>query len=230
MNQSHNKDAPLRVLIVDDHHVVRMGLRLLEQDHDWICIVGEAATAEEALRLSDLLHPEAVILDIRLGEMSGTEACRKLKQRYPHTKVLMLTSFLSDALIIEAIDAGADGYLLKESDAGEIVRALQTIRRGGIVMSPDVSLKAAQARTAQHQAKEYSWVKQLNLQENHILAAVAQGLTNKEIADQLGLSHMTVRNYLERIYLKMHVQRRSAAAVLYARAVAEGVLGRSGSN
>jgi DNA-binding NarL/FixJ family response regulator len=214
----------LRLLIVDDHQVVRMGLRLLEQDQDWLRVVGEAATAEEALRLCDLLRPDAVIMDIRLAGGSGTETCRKLKQRQPEIKVLMLTSFLSEGLIIEAIDAGADGYLLKECDAGEIVRALQTIMRGGIAMSPEISQKALRARVGPRRP-EHAWVKELNVRELRILGYVAGGLTNKEIASELELSPQTVRNYLERIFLKMDVERRSAAAVLYTQAKAAGLLG-----
>lgn len=224
MNVSPDPANPLKLLIVDDHQVVRMGLRLLEQDHSWIQVVGEAATAEEAIRLGEHLRPEAAILDIRLGESNGIDLCKRLKQVLPQLKVLILTSFLTDSLIIEAIEAGADGYLLKESAAEEILLALQTIRRGGIAMSPTISQRALRARIGPREAPEFRWVGDLNLQEISILRGVTEGLTNKEIADRLALSPLTVRNYLERVYLKMDVQRRSAAAVLFSRAVAGGLI------
>ncbi|MFO1458644.1 MAG: response regulator transcription factor [Verrucomicrobiota bacterium] len=214
------ENSPVRVLLVDDHHIVRIGLRTVLAEDTRIRVVGEASTASAALTEAVRLKPTVVLLDIRLPDRSGLEVCRQLKQHTPCPSVLCLTSFADDHTILAAIEAGADGYLLKEVDGPNIGDAIVTIARGGSVMDPRVTRRMlGVVRGNDGGLKEIRQkVARLSPQETRVLATVARGKTNKEVADILGLGEGTVRNYLATVFQKLEVSRRAEAVAIWVRA------------
>ena len=213
-------DSPIRVLLVDDHHIVRIGLRAVLAEDARIRVVGEASTASAALTEAVRLQPTVVLLDLRLPDRSGLEVCRQLKQHTPCPSVLCLTSFADDYTILAAIEAGADGYLLKEVDGPNIGDAIVTIARGGSVMDPMVTRRMlGVVRGNDGGLKEIRQkIARLSPQESRVLATVARGKTNKEVADILNLGEGTVRNYLATVFQKLEVSRRAEAVALWVRA------------
>jgi DNA-binding NarL/FixJ family response regulator len=205
---------------VDDHHIVRIGLRAVLAEDARIRVVGEASTASAALTEAVRLKPSVVLLDLRLPDRSGLEVCRQLKQHTPCPSVLCLTSFADDHTILAAIEAGADGYLLKEVDGPNIGDAIVTIARGGSVMDPRVTRRMlGVVRGNDGGLKEIrAKVARLSPQETRVLATVARGKTNKEVADVLGLGEGTVRNYLATVFQKLEVSRRAEAVAVWVRA------------
>ncbi|MHB8523005.1 MAG: response regulator [Limisphaerales bacterium] len=207
---------PIRLLLVDDHEVVRVGLRTLLERAGNIELVGEAATVEDTLRKTDSLNPDVLLLDIRLRDGSGFDACRQIQETHPDTRVLILTSYADDDIVHEAIRAGADGYLLKEIDAAGLIQAVENVAAGKSILDPAVTsrvfgrIKAATSPAAKDKFDL------LSTQERRVIALVAEGKTNKEIAVDLGLSDKTIKNYLSNILEKLQFTRRSQAAVLYA--------------
>lgn len=212
--------APIRLLIVDDHPVVRAGLRTIQQMDATIHIVGEAGTAGEAMSLAIQLQPAIVLLDIRLQGQSGIEVCRKLKSLSPSLRVLILTSYVDEQLILSALEAGTDGYLLKENDTRRLVEAIHEVARGGSVFDPQVTRRLAGAKAGGGLAHAASGIGSLTAHERRLLAEVARGRTDKEVAITLGLTAKTARNYLDRIFTKLNVHTRTEAAMLYARSTA----------
>ena len=204
--------SPIRLLVVDDHPVLRDGLRTIQEMAADICIVGEAGTAEAALRLADSVEADVMLLDIRLQGQSGIEICWQLKARHPDLRVLFLTSYADEELILAALEAGADGYLLKENDTRRLVDAIREVARGGGVFDPQVTRRLASAK---HQPANA--LSTLTSQERRLLAEVALGKTDKEAAATLGLTPKTARNYLDRIFVKLNIHTRTEAAMLYAR-------------
>lgn len=215
------KTPKIRVLIVDDHQVVRMGLRLIEEMTDNIRVIGEAANGGDALREAAKLHPELVLLDYRLPDMAGHDVCRRLKAAHPGVRVIFLTSYGLDATTTAAMQSGADGYLLKENDAQKIVDAIHAVMQGGMVIDPALARTAvSQTRTAATQPG--SPLAGLSEQEHRVLAELATGKTDKQIAQALSLQAKTVRNYLTQVYRKLGVHTRTEAALLYQRKSAGG--------
>lgn len=202
----------LRILLVDDHEVVRLGLRALLDRHPDFQVVAEAANATEALDRVARYQPDVVVMDIRLPGKNGIEATREIKQLFPKTQVIILTSYAEDDLLFEAIAAGASGYVLKQIGSDDLVRALETIGRGESLVDPALMHKVFQrVREATRKAEDESFAS-LSDQELRILALVAKGKTNKEIAEVVFLSEKTVRNYVSSILSKLHLATRSEAA------------------
>ncbi len=202
----------LRIILVDDHEVVRLGLKSLLARHPEFNIVGEAASATEAVEKTLELKPDIVVMDIRLPGKSGIEACREITTQQPQTKVIMLTSYAEDELLFDAIAAGASGYVLKQIGSGELVRALETVGRGESLIDSTLTQRVfAKVREATRRAEGDAFT-DLSEQEMKILALVAQGKTNREIAGQVFLSEKTVRNYVSAILGKLHLSTRAQAA------------------
>ncbi|MBP7963530.1 MAG: response regulator transcription factor [Caldilineaceae bacterium] len=202
----------LRILLVDDHEVVRLGLRALISRYPHFEVVGEAAGADESLQQVGHLHPDVVVMDIRLPGKSGIEATRDIVEAFPETKVIMLTSFADDDLLFDAITAGASGYVLKQIGSADLVRALESIGRGESLLDPALTQKVFQrVREATRQAENAAFA-DLTEQELKILVLVSKGMTNKEIAAVVFLSEKTVRNYVSSILSKLSVSTRAEAA------------------
>ncbi len=202
----------LRIILVDDHEVVRLGLKSLLARQPQFEIVGEAANATEAVEKTLELKPDIVVMDIRLPGKSGIEACREITEKQPQTKVIMLTSYAEDELLFDAIAAGASGYVLKQIGSGELVRALETVGRGESLIDPKLTQKVfAKVREATRRAEGDAFAN-LSDQEMRILALIAEGKTNREIATQVFLSEKTVRNYVSSVLSKLHLSTRAQAA------------------
>lgn len=207
----------LRVLLVDDHEVVRLGLRSLIDRHEGLKVVGEAANAAEAVAQALQLRPDVVVLDIRLPGRSGIEACRDIKAKSPRTKIVILTSFPDDESLIEAIAAGADGYVLKQIGSDELVRALERAGQGESLLDPALTGKIfAKVREARRRERGEAFAA-LNERELHILALLAEGRTNADIGRTLHFSEKTVRNYVSDILGKLSLTSRAQAAAYAAR-------------
>jgi DNA-binding NarL/FixJ family response regulator len=203
----------LRIILVDDHEVVRLGLKSLLARQPQFEIVGEASNASEAVEKTLELRPDIVVMDIRLPGKSGIEACREITSKAPQTKVIMLTSYAEDELLFDAIAAGAAGYVLKQIGSGELVRALETVGRGESLIDPALTQKVfAKVREATRRAEGDAFAN-LSDQEMRILALIAEGKTNREIATHVFLSEKTVRNYVSSILSKLQLSTRAQAAV-----------------
>lgn len=214
MISANTGSHPIRVLLVDDHRVVRIGLRTLLQDTPDIRVEGEAADGATALVEAARLKPHVVMLDIRLPDQDGFEVCRQLKDLDPGIRVLMLTSVADDHLILQAITAGADGYLLKSIEDVDVPEAIRTVASGGSMLDPMLTRRLMD-ELSKNGAKADDRLQCLSPQEHRVLELVALGKTNKEIALDLHLSDKTVRNYLSTVFEKLQVTRRSEAAALY---------------
>ncbi len=201
-----------RILLVDDHEVVRLGLKALLDRHHHFEVIGEAASAREAIELVGTLQPSVVVMDIRLPGTSGIEACEEIVQRFPETKVLMLTSYAEDEMLFSAIRAGASGYVLKQIGGEELVRALEAVGRGEALLDPAVTQRVFQEVRKAVKEEEASAFSHLSQQEKHVLLLVSEGKTNREIAKALFLGEGTVRNYVSSILSKLGVNNRAEAA------------------
>ncbi len=211
----------LRVLIVDDSTLVREGLRAVLGSHQGprkIEVAGEAATIADGVEAARRLRPDVVLLDIRLPDGSGIDACRQMLGRMPDLRVLILTSVVDDALVLDAIRAGAHGYLLKEIDSRGLVNALIDVSAGKSILDPAVTARVMQMARASDGVADA--LGSLSPQEKRIIALIAEGCTNKEAAQKLGLAEKTVKNYLSTAFEKLHVSSRAQAAALYAKAAA----------
>lgn len=202
----------LKILIVDDHEVVRLGLRTLLDRHPDFTVVDEAATAREAIQKTLLLHPDVVVMDIRLLGGNGIDACRKIVEQAPQTKVIMLTSYAEDEMLFDAIAAGACGYVLKQIGSDDLVRAVEAVGRGEALLDPTLTQRVFdRVREATRKEHQESFAN-LTDQEMRVLAYVAEGKTNREIAQVLFLGEGTVRNYVSSILKKLHLTNRAEAA------------------
>jgi len=202
-------DKRLKVLIVDDHDIVRQGLAMLLARQEDLLVVGEAGTAAQAVKKAEDLEPDVVVLDIRLPDGSGVEACREIRDNNKNIKVLMLTSYSDDEAVMGAIMAGASGYLLKEIRSREIVDAIRTVGEGRSLLDPSVTVGVLERV---RRGREEDPLAQLTEQEHRILELIAEGCTNLEIAGEVNLSDKTVKNYVSNILGKLEVSRRSQAA------------------
>ncbi|NMP24225.1 response regulator transcription factor [Sulfobacillus harzensis] len=209
-----DKSDVIRVAIVDDHEVVRMGLKNLIDHQPGITVVGDYATGQAAVD-NIPFTADVAVLDVRLPDLNGFEVCRQIKERDERVQVIMLTSFGQDEMVMDAIDAGASGYLLKESRGHTVIEGIRTVAQGGSLFSPQVTAALfRRLRTAKGPADP---IEELNENEHKILALVAEGKTNREIGEQLFLSEKTVKHYVSNILSKLGYTRRAEAAAHFAR-------------
>jgi len=201
-----------RIILVDDHEVVRLGLKALLERHPHFEVVGEASSSREALELVTNVQPDVVIMDIRLPGTSGIEACEEITRRFPTTKVIMLTSYAEDEMLFSAIRAGASGYILKQIGGEDLIRALESVGRGEALLDPAVTQRVFQEVRRAVKEEEASAFAHLSQQEKHVLLLVSEGKTNREIAKALFLGEGTVRNYVSSILSKLGVSNRAEAA------------------
>lgn len=202
----------LKILLVDDHEVVRLGLKSLLARYPEFEVVAEAATADEAVSLTERYKPDVVVMDIRLPGKSGIEATREIVEKGGDSKIIMLTSYADDELLFDAISAGASGYVLKQIDSGELITALQRIGSGESLLDPAVTQKVFKKMRESSLKAEMEAFGGLTDQELKVLALVAKGKRNKEIAADVFLSEKTVRNYVSSILSKLSLSTRSEAA------------------
>jgi two-component system response regulator DevR len=215
--EKEKKAPPLRVMLVDDHEVVRGGVKALLAANEDIVVTAEAASVREAIDEAERARPDVVVMDVRLADGSGIEATREIRARRPKTQVLMLTSFADDEALFASIMAGASGYVLKEVQGGELVRAVRAVGAGQSLLDPAVTSQVLdRLRRGKHLIKDEKLAR-LSPQEERILQAVAEGKTNKEIGDELSLAEKTVKNYVSSILSKLEVGRRAEAAAYLAR-------------
>jgi two-component system response regulator DevR len=209
--------TPLRLLVVDDHEVVRQGLVSMLGRREGFQVVAEAGTAAGAVEMAQRFQPDLVIMDVRLPDGSGIEACREIRSQLPATRVVILTSYPDEEAVFSAIVAGASGYLLKQVRARDLVSAIESVGRGESLLDPAVTEKVLERVRRIASGDEHDELAQLTQQERKILALVAEGKTNKEIADEVFLSDKTVKNYVSSILSKLNLQRRAQAAAYVAR-------------
>ncbi|HVV77276.1 MAG TPA: response regulator transcription factor [Mycobacteriales bacterium] len=214
-------ESPIEVFLLDDHEVVRRGVReLLESEGD-ISVVGEASTAAEALARVPAVRPQVAILDVRLPDGDGVTVCRDLKSELPDLACLMLTSFADDEALFEAIMAGAAGYLLKEVRASDILSAVRTVARGGSLLDPRTTMRLMDKLRAEAN-KVDDPLSVLSDQERKVLELIGEGLTNRQIGERMFLSEKTVKNYVSHLLGKLGIERRTQAAALVVRLGLEG--------
>lgn len=218
-----NAARPLSVLLVDDHEVVRQGLAALLARRPAFQVVAEAGTVAEAVAAARRFRPDLVVMDVRLPDGTGIEACRDIRAEMPETRVVMLTSYPDEEAVLAAIMAGASGYLLKQIRGRDLVEALGAIGRGDSLLDPAVTERVLERvrRAAAGEAQDE--LAELTHQERKILLLVAEGKTNREIAAEVFLSDKTVKNYVSSILSKLNLQRRAQAAAF----VAKNRLGRA---
>jgi DNA-binding NarL/FixJ family response regulator len=208
---------PLRLLVVDDHEVVREGLVALLSRREEFQVVAEAGTVAEALGAVRRFVPDLVIMDVRLPDGSGIEACREIRAELPAIRVVMLTSYPDEEAVLSAILAGASGYLLKQIRGRDLVTALEAVGRGDSLLDPAVTERVLERVRRIANGDEKDELSELTAQERKILRLVAEGKTNKEIATEVFLSDKTVKNYVSSILSKLNLQRRAQAAAFVAK-------------
>jgi two-component system, NarL family, response regulator DevR len=206
--------AKIRLMIVDDHEVVRLGMRAAFEPEPDIAVVGEASNGAEALAKMSVLAPQVILMDVRMEKMGGIEACREIKSRYPAVHVLMITSFTDDDAVLASILAGASGYLLKNVSRSELLRSIRLVASGQSLLDPTITKHVTSRLTtiANSGISPQSPGYELTEREREVLALVARGYTNKHIADTLFVSEKTARNHVSHILEKLGLSRRSEAA------------------
>ncbi|MBI4338812.1 MAG: response regulator transcription factor [Chloroflexi bacterium] len=208
--------ARTRVMVVDDHEVVRTGLEAILGAEEDLEVMAEAGTVNEAVQKASLFAPEVILMDVRLGEGSGIEACRAIKSERPATQVLMLTSFGDEEAVMSSIMAGASGYLLKNVGRADLIRAIRAVARGQNLLDPAVTKRVMERLTRLANKEEAQALQAVSAREKDVLVLVAQGLTNKEIAARLVISENTARNHVSQLLEKLGLARRSEAAAFAA--------------
>lgn len=204
--------APIRVFLLDDHELVRRGVKeLLEADGD-VRIVGEAGRVSDALNQIPIVRPQVAILDVRLPDGDGVAVCREVRSRYPQTACLMLTSFGDDDALMDAILAGAAGYVLKQIRGNDLLDAVRTVAAGGSLLDPDAAGRMMQRLREQAVAKDP--LRELSSQERRVLELIGEGMTNRQIGDAMFLAEKTIKNYVSSVLTKLGLERRTQAAVL----------------
>jgi two-component system, NarL family, response regulator DevR len=205
----------MRVLLVDDHEVVREGLRALLDAQDDLEVVAEAGTVEEAIARARTFEPDVVVLDVRLPDGSGVEACREIRSRQPNIAVLMLTSFSDDQALFDSIMAGAAGYVLKQVRGSELISSIRKVGAGESILDPAVTARVLD-RIRNPKQDEDPRLARLTPTEVRIVEMIADGMTNREIAERIHLAEKTVKNYVSAILSKLEVSRRAEAAAYLA--------------
>jgi DNA-binding NarL/FixJ family response regulator len=211
------RTTPLTVLVVDDHEVVREGIVSSLDRRESFHVVAQAGTVAEAIAAAKRYQPDLVVMDVRLPDGSGVEACREIRSDHPDTRVVMLTSYPDEEAVLSAIVAGASGYLLKETRLRDLVKALETVGAGGSLLDPAVTGKVLDRVRRMANDDDDDELARLTSQERRILLLVAEGKTNREIAAEVFLSDKTVKNYVSSILAKLDLQRRTQAAAYMAR-------------
>ena len=214
---------PTRLLIVDDHAVVRMGLATLFATEPSIVVAGEASTAAEARQAARRCQPDIIIMDVRLPDESGVEACRDIRSERPETRVLMLTSYADHEAVVGSIMAGAAGYVLKEVTPEQLIDAVRRIAHGGALLDPAVTQTVMGQIRRMTASPEDDPMLGLAEHERRLLPLIAEGKTNRQIAAQLHLSEHTVKTYISEILRKLHLSRRAEAAAYITRHSSNGI-------
>jgi len=211
------RSAPLRVMLVDDHEIVRDGIRAMLESQDDIVVTTEAGTVRDAIDEAARTRPDVIVMDVRLTDGSGIEATREIRAARPATKVLMLTSFADDEALFASIMAGASGYVLKQVKSNDLLHAIRAVGAGDSLLDPSVTTAVLDRLRKGKQLMGDEKLARLSPQEERILQQIADGKTNKEIGDDLSLAEKTVKNYVSSILSKLEVARRAEAAAYLAR-------------
>jgi DNA-binding NarL/FixJ family response regulator len=205
---------PIRVLIVDDHAVVREGLRSFLELQDGVTVVGEAEDGEEAVAAAERLRPDVVLMDLVMPKVDGVEAMRRLRERVPAARVIVLTSFLEDERLLPAVRAGAAGYLLKNAQPQELARAIRTANEGEALIDPAVAARLVDALATGERDDRFD---ELTPREREVLELIGRGFSNKRIAQELGAAEKTVKNHVSHVLAKLGVADRTQAALYVSR-------------
>ncbi|MGV9249705.1 response regulator [Streptomyces sp. NPDC003710] len=213
-SEQHGSENPIRVFLMDDHEVVRRGVRDLLNDEPDIEVIGEAGSAEQALVRVPALRPQVAVLDVRLPDGDGVSVCRELRSRMPELACLMLTSFDDEEALLDAIMAGASGYVLKQIQGSDLVSAVRTVAAGQSLLDPSAATKLMARLRGGRQEEEPEALPGLTDREREILALIGEGLTNRQIGQRLYLAEKTVKNHISRLLAKLGVERRVQAAVI----------------
>ncbi|MDP2136939.1 MAG: response regulator transcription factor [Candidatus Didemnitutus sp.] len=219
--KSPPQSPAVRVLLVDDSPIIRLGLKAALEDYPQVAIVGEAGTAAEGVALAEKLKPDVVLLDLRLPDQPGFVACRELGKRVPGARVLILTSSADERNVQQSIAAGAYGYLLKDNDGATLAAAIRQVASGRSVLDPTLADQVVRMVRRGSELSPVDKISSLSLQEQRVVALLTAGQTNKEIGEELGLTEKTVKNYLATIFGKLGIARRAQAAALYTEAQAD---------
>jgi two-component system, NarL family, response regulator DevR len=215
MSDATTGRPPIRVFLLDDHEVVRRGVRDLLDDEPDIEVIGEGGTVEQALVRVPALRPQVAVLDVRLPDGDGVSVCRELRSRMPELACLMLTSFDDEEALLDAIMAGASGYVLKQIQGSDLVSAVRTVAGGQSLLDPSATTKLmARLRGGRQEEEKPDGLQGLTGREREILALIGEGLTNRQIGQRLYLAEKTVKNHISRLLAKLGVERRIQAAVI----------------
>ena len=209
------EDCRTRLMLVDDHEVVRLGLREVFHRSSCIEVIGECDTSAQAVAEALNLRPDIILMDLRLPDGSGAEACREIRTACPNTRVLFLTSFGDDEAVLSTIFAGADGFLMKHIDSRSLIDAVERVAKGQSILDPAVTGSLLTRLGILATVPSDRTIRPLSPQEQRILPLIADGKTNKEIATAMGLTEMTVKSYLQNIFQKLRISRRTQAAAWF---------------
>jgi DNA-binding NarL/FixJ family response regulator len=201
----------IRIVLADDHAVVRQGIRRFLEEDQAIDVVAEASDGAEAVRLVQQHRPDVAVLDIRMPEVTGVEAARRIKARFPGVRVLILTAYDDDPYIFALLEAGADGYVLKTASGDQLADAVHTVYRGESALSPEIASKVVRRATTGRPPGAADQVEPLTPREIDVLRLVARGMTNRQVGSELDISHRTVQGHLASIYGKLNVSSRTEA-------------------
>ncbi|HEX2577545.1 MAG TPA: response regulator transcription factor [Aquihabitans sp.] len=211
MTDGHADAGPIRVFLLDDHEIVRRGVRELLELEDDLAVVGEAGSVAEALARIPATRPDVAVLDVQLGDGSGIEVCREVRSNHPQVHCLMLTSYADDEAMLDSVVAGALGYVLKQIRGNELVRSIRTASTGRSLLDPSMAARAAER--LRRASEEDPRLASLTPQERRILDLLADGLTNRQIGEEMFLAEKTVKNYVSNLLMKLGMKRRTEAAV-----------------